>query len=159
MEDASLMTGDELHSPHHVLVFLNGQPVGIHKHGAKFCRNLRLLRKRGRIQEFVSVYYNHQLNCIYIATDGGRLVRPLIVCQRGRPMLAQKHIEDLTLGLKDFSDFLREGLIEYLDVNEENNAYIALNEQGVLRNTTHMEIDPFTILGIVAGLIPYPHHN
>mmetsp|Transcript_11995 Transcript_11995/g.20252 ORF Transcript_11995/g.20252 Transcript_11995/m.20252 type:complete len:162 (+) Transcript_11995:365-850(+) len=25
--------------------------------------------------------------------------------------------------------------------------------------TTHMEIEPFTILGIVSGLIPYPHHN
>jgi DNA-directed RNA polymerase III subunit RPC2 len=83
----------------------------------------------------------------------------LLVCQRGRPLISQKHIEDLTLGLKDFSDFLREGLIEYLDVNEENNAFIALNEEGVKKNTTHMEIDPFTILGVVAGLIPYPHHN
>jgi DNA-directed RNA polymerase III subunit RPC2 len=25
--------------------------------------------------------------------------------------------------------------------------------------TTHLEIEPFTILGAVAGLIPYPHHN
>ncbi|KAE8262443.1 hypothetical protein A4X09_0g7461, partial [Tilletia walkeri] len=25
--------------------------------------------------------------------------------------------------------------------------------------TTHLEIEPFTILGTVAGLIPYPHHN
>ena len=24
---------------------------------------------------------------------------------------------------------------------------------------THMEIDPLTILGVVAGLVPYPHHN
>ena len=24
---------------------------------------------------------------------------------------------------------------------------------------THMEIDPMTILGIVVGLVPYPHHN
>ena len=24
---------------------------------------------------------------------------------------------------------------------------------------THMEIDPMTILGVVAGLVPYPHHN
>ena len=80
MEDASLMTGDELHSPQHVLIWLNGQPVGIHKQAAKFVRNLRVLRKRGRIQEFVSIYHNKQVNSIYIATDGGRLVRPLIVC-------------------------------------------------------------------------------
>ena len=25
--------------------------------------------------------------------------------------------------------------------------------------TTHLEIEPFTVLGVVAGLIPYPHHN
>ena len=25
--------------------------------------------------------------------------------------------------------------------------------------TTHLEIEPFTLLGAVAGLIPYPHHN
>lgn len=49
--------------------------------------------------------------------------------------------------------------MEYLDVNEENNALIALNEKSVSKYTTHMEIDPFTILGCVAGLIPYPHHN
>jgi len=24
---------------------------------------------------------------------------------------------------------------------------------------THLEIEPFTILGVCAGLIPYPHHN
>ena len=159
MEDAQLMTGDELHSPKHVLIFLNGQPVGIHKQAAKFTRNMRLLRKRGRIQEFVSIYHNKQVNSIFIATDGGRLVRPLIVCQRGRPMLTQEHIQDLTLGLKDFHDFLREGILEYLDVNEENNAFIAMCEEAVSNVTTHMEIDPFTILGVVAGLIPYPHHN
>ena len=26
-------------------------------------------------------------------------------------------------------------------------------------NTTHLEIEPFTLLGVCAGLIPYPHHN
>jgi DNA-directed RNA polymerase III subunit RPC2 len=86
-------------------------------------------------------------------------VRPLIACYKGRPLLTQEHIQDLALGLKDFTDFLRDGIIEYLDVNEENNAYIALNEDSVSRATTHMEIEPFTILGVIAGLIPYPHHN
>jgi len=159
MEDAALMSGDELHSLDHTLIFLNGQPVGIHNVADKFVRNFRFLRKRGRIQEFVSIYHNAQQNCIYIASDGGRLVRPLIVCQAGVPMLNQDHVHDLAIGLKDFSDFIREGISEYLDVNEENNALIALREPDLKPATTHMEIDPFTILGVVAGLIPYPHHN
>ena len=25
--------------------------------------------------------------------------------------------------------------------------------------TTHMEVAPLTLLGVCAGLIPYPHHN
>jgi DNA-directed RNA polymerase III subunit RPC2 len=52
------------------------------------------------------------------------------------------------------------GLIEYLDVNEENDSHIALNESSVdAQITTHLEIEPFTLLGVCAGLVPYPHHN
>ena len=90
---------------------MHGQPH-------KFVKNFRLLRKRGRIQEFVSIYENKQMNAIFIAADGGRLVRPLIVVEKGRPKVTQKHIEQLNAGLRDFNDFLREGIIEYLDVNE-----------------------------------------
>lgn len=58
-----------------------------------------------------------------------------------------------------FDDFLKGGLVEYLDVNEENDCTIAMYESEIERRTTHLEIEPFTILGAVAGLIPYPHHN
>lgn len=58
-----------------------------------------------------------------------------------------------------FDDFLKKGLVEYLDVNEENDCTIAMYENEIGRHTTHLEIEPFTILGAVAGLIPYPHHN
>lgn len=58
-----------------------------------------------------------------------------------------------------FDDFLRRGYIEYLDVNEENDSYISLYENEIVEGTTHLEIEPFTLLGAVAGLIPYPHHN
>jgi DNA-directed RNA polymerase III subunit RPC2 len=52
------------------------------------------------------------------------------------------------------------GLIEYLDVNEENDSHIALSESYIdPRLTTHLEIEPFTLLGVCAGLVPYPHHN
>ena len=54
---------------------------------------------------------------------------------------------------------MKKGLVEYLDVNEENDSHIALYETDIVPSTTHLEIEPFTILGAVAGLIPYPHHN
>lgn len=44
-------------------------------------------------------------------------------------------------------------------MNEENDSYIAFDESQVNENTTHMEIEPFTILGVCAGLVPFPHHN
>lgn len=43
-------------------------------------------------------------------------------------MVTQKHLEELTQGLRSFEDFLREGLVEYLDVNEENDSNVALYE-------------------------------
>jgi hypothetical protein len=52
------------------------------------------------------------------------------------------------------------GLIEYLDVNEENDSHIALSELSIdVQLTSHLEIEPFTLLGVCAGLVPYPHHN
>ena len=59
-----------------------------------------------------------------------------------------------------FEDFLTKGLVEYLDVNEENTCLVALYERDIDPGaTTHLEIEPFTLLGVCAGLIPYPHHN
>ena len=51
------------------------------------------------------------------------------------------------------------GLIEYIDVNEEDNALIAIKIENINPKTTHLEIDPLTLLGVVSGVIPYPHHN
>lgn len=49
--------------------------------------------------------------------------------------------------------------MEYVDVNEENNCLVSLSDADLTLNHTHLEIDPLTLLGVVAGLIPYPHHN
>lgn len=37
----------------------------------------------------------------------------------------------LKAGVWGFDDFLRKGLVEYLDVNEEDNALIALYEENI----------------------------
>lgn len=38
------------------LVFLNGNILGLHRNPERLASNIRLLRRRGKINEFVSVY-------------------------------------------------------------------------------------------------------
>ncbi|KAF3789669.1 DNA-directed RNA polymerase III subunit 2 [Nymphaea thermarum] len=160
VEDLALLSAEEIHSPGCFLVIFNGLILGRHRQPQHFAKAMRRLRRAGKIGEFVSVYVNHKQSCIYIASDGGRVCRPLIIADNGVSRIKEHHMAALQLGLLSFDDFVREGLIEYLDVNEENNALIALYEGSKPeKNVTHIEIEPFTILGVCAGLIPFPHHN
>uniref|UniRef100_UPI00358DE3D5 DNA-directed RNA polymerase III subunit RPC2 isoform X2 n=1 Tax=Myxine glutinosa TaxID=7769 RepID=UPI00358DE3D5 len=134
VEDISLLSGEELSYPTTFLVFLNGNILGVIQDQKKLVKTFRLMRRAGYINEFVSISTNNSDHCVYISSDGGRLCRT-------------------------FEDFLHEGLVEYLDVNEENDCNVALYEQLIDGSTTHLEIEPFTLLGVCAGLVPYPHHN
>ncbi|CAO1635149.1 unnamed protein product [Jaminaea pallidilutea] len=159
VEDINLITGAELYRPDSYIVMLNGSVLGLTRFPLRFVTSFRRLRRRGRISEFVSIYTNTHHHHVHIASDGGRICRPMIIVENGQSRVTTAHIEDLKKKLKSFDDFLAAGLIEYLDVNEENDSHIALYERDITPATTHLEIEPFTLLGAVAGLIPYPHHN
>ncbi|CAH2046368.1 unnamed protein product, partial [Thlaspi arvense] len=170
--DLAVLSAEELHTPDSFLVIFNGIILGKHRRPQYFANSLRRLRRAGKIGEFVSVFINEKQHCVYVASDGGRVCRPLVIADKGVSRVKQHHMKELQDGVRTFDDFIQEGLIEYLDVNEENNALIALYESDATTElsetaeaakirveTTHIEIEPFTILGVVAGLIPYPHHN
>ncbi|RJE22763.1 DNA-directed RNA polymerase [Aspergillus sclerotialis] len=158
-EDVQTLGGRELYSPGHYTISINGTPTALTRRPKYFLDAFRRLRRMGRISEFVSIYINHHQAGVHIATDDGRICRPLIVVENGKSQVQAHHLEKLRDGTMEFDDFLAQGLVEYLDVNEENDSYIAIYEKDINELTTHLEIEPFTILGAVAGLIPYPHHN
>ncbi|GFR49601.1 hypothetical protein Agub_g11671, partial [Astrephomene gubernaculifera] len=156
-EPLTSMAPAELHGHGGALVFLNGNLVGAHRRPHGLVREVRELRRAGLLGEFVHVHL--QGDACYVSADGGRVCRPLIICDAGVPRVRQEHISKLRSGEWCFNDFLRRGLVEYLDVNEENVSLIALYEKDCNKLTTHLEIEPFTIMGVVSGLIPFPHHN
>lgn len=158
-EDITMVTGNELYRPGVYVVNVNGGLVGVTNTPIKFVQNFRKLRRAGRTSEFVSIYINHSHRTIYLSCDGGRICRPMIIVENSKSRVTTEHIKLLKQGKATFEDFLKAGLIEYLDCNEENDSLIALYERDIEPKTTHLEIEPFTILGAVAGLIPYPHHN
>ena len=66
----------------------------------------------------------------------------------------------------DFEEYFREGLVELLDVTEEETAMIAMFIADIEKNKklekyqyTHCEIHPSMILGVCASIIPFPDHN
>ena len=141
------------------IIYVNGTPIGLTSLPNEFCKKFRKCRRMGLIHEFVSIYCNEENNSINIACDSGRLTRPYIRIVNQKPLVTSNDLAMIKNNSITFSSLVKCGKIEYLDANEENNALIALNEQWIKPDTTHMEIAEYSILGVIAGLIPYPHHN
>ena len=73
------------------LVFVNGSILGVHRRPTHFAATLRTLRRRGCVGPYVSVFA--QQDAVYLACDGGRVCRPLIVCDAGHPRVTSEHMQ------------------------------------------------------------------
>ncbi|CCW59776.1 unnamed protein product [Phytomonas sp. EM1] len=140
-------------------VFLNGTLIGVHRYPNRLCLGIRQLRRSGRLHPHVSIATQEHQKAVQISSDGGRIVRLLALVRNGKPAITLAHLDLLRSGLRTLNDFLAEGLIEYVDVNESNDCLIAVYPRDITEFTTHMEVEPLSLLGVVAGIIPYPHHN
>lgn len=142
-------------------LFINGVNVGYVSDVVAFTESIRNCRRRGQIPKYTSIFTNHAHQSIYIFSDAGRLSRPYIIVDlNGQSRLTAEHAKLVERGVINFDDLIEMGLVEYLDINELNDCYIALNKEGIQPGkTTHLEIELFTILGICASIVPYPHCN
>ena len=68
-------------------------------------------------------------------------------------------MDELQEGELGLEELIEDGVIEYIDAEEEENTYVAMEEEDVTEEHTHMEIDSEIIHGISASLTVYPEHN
>jgi len=90
--DINLSTGTEIYSPHTFVVNVNGTIIGLTRYPTRFVTHFRKLRRARRFSEFVSIYINHHHRAVHIASDGGRICRPAIIVENGRPRVTSAHI-------------------------------------------------------------------
>ncbi|OYT42156.1 MAG: DNA-directed RNA polymerase subunit B [Candidatus Aenigmarchaeota archaeon ex4484_224] len=140
-------------------VFLDGEFIGTVDNPKEFVEELRKLRREGKISNQINVAYREFADEVVILTDSGRIRHPVIVVENGKPKLTDEWIKKLENGEATFEDLIKNGIIEYLDAEEEENAFIALREDELTPEHTHLEIDPSIILGLSASLIPYAEFN
>lgn len=140
-------------------VFLDGEIMDDLESPEEAREQLIEKRRNGELDKEVSVYYNENRDEIRINTDSGRVMRPVVIVEDGEPRLTEEQEEKLEEGEISLEGLEDQGIIEYLDAEEEENAYVALSEQEVTDEHTHMEIDPEIINGLSASLTVYPEHN
>jgi len=171
-------------------IFVNGVWVGVHRNPGMLVTTLRTLRRQVDVNTEVGVVHDIRLAELRLYTDYGRCCRPLYIVDdtpegptlRIRP----RHIRELAQRLGDgeeesrfgWDDLVAQGLIEYVDTEEEETTMIAMTIDDVAEarrscaqraagggvggfavTYTHAEIHPSMILGICGSIIPFPDHN
>jgi len=144
-------------------IFVDGRLIGYYKDGQKLADSLRELRRNFKIHPHIGIFlYTSDIEGstkrLYVNCNAGRVLRPLIVIKDNKPLLTQELIDKVSKKFLSWNDLLHIGVIELVDANEEENSYIAMDEENVKKHT-HMEIFPSAILGAGASIIPYPEHN
>lgn len=140
-------------------VFVDGALIGLADDPEVLIADIRKMRRSGAVSTEVNASYKQYNGDVIIHTDRGRARRPLIVLQNGKPLVTNEDLERLKKKEITFQDLVARGLIEMIDAEEEEDLYIAINEDQVTPEHTHLEIDPALILGIGAAHVPFPEHN
>src|SRR5437016_3366790 len=145
-------------------VVVDGIIAGYSKDPVALADELREYRRQGKMSSEMNIAYHPPevedgRRELYINCDSGRVRRPLIVVDSGRPRLTEEHLASVDDGRLSWQDLIRNGVVEMLDADEEENALVAMYEHELRRDHTHLEIAPYLMLGIAASLIPFPEHN
>ncbi|KAG9233208.1 RPB2, DNA-dependent RNA polymerase II second largest subunit [Amylocarpus encephaloides] len=143
---------DPLRLPNATKVFVNGVWVGVHQDPAHLVKTVQHLRRSHLISHEVSLIRDIRDREFKIFTDAGRVCRPLFVIDndvdsqnKGNLVLNKDHIRRLeedaqmpsNLSHKDkvdngyfgFKGLIDEGVVEYLDAEEEETVMIVMTPE------------------------------
>jgi DNA-directed RNA polymerase subunit B len=140
-------------------VFLNGFFIGCVDNQEEFAKEIREKRRNNEFPVEISVRNDDTLGVISISTEVGRVLRPAIIVENGTPRLKNEHLIGLEQETITWNDLIKQGIIEYLDAAEEENALVALIPEEVTSEHTHLEIDTMDLLGVITSLVPYANHD
>ena len=140
-------------------VFFNGIFIGTVENYKEFIERIREKRRDGLLPIQLSVRDNPDFELVNISTEPGRVLRPLIIIEDGKPRLTNEHLVQIEEGKLSWKELIEKGIIEYLDASEEENALVALHKEEITPEHTHLEIDTITLMGVVTSILPYANHN
>ena len=165
----SLVTTSVLEKHSGTRVFLNGAWIGMCKpdNTIRTIEALRKAKRECRLHPQTGVIWKTGLKELWITTEAGRMLRPLLYAPALREVLTSG-LEGVIHAMTTWEELILwktpvggHHLIEYIDPGETEGCLIAMNHGEVVSETTktHAEIHASCILGSLASNIPFPDHN
>ena len=140
-------------------VFFNGLYIGNVKNPKEFVQEIRNKRRETELPYQLSIRRDGGLQTISISIEPGRVLRPLVIIENGSSKLKNEYLIQLESKEIKWQDLVEKGIVEYIDASEEEEALIALFEEEITEEHTHLEIDPIGMLGVITSLVPYGNHD
>lgn len=140
-----------------VPVLVNGTIICYCKDAEILAQHLRTLRQNQDLPVDTSIIHKH--NSVFIYTDSGCCMRPLLVVRNlGEipKIMARAPWKTSVL----WPALIAHGVVEYIDKEEEEALRVAVYPRDLaMGGYTHLEIHPCTILGLCTSLIPFADRN
>ena len=92
-------------------VHVNGDIFGLHKNADRLVKQFKSRRRQGRIRPEVSIRYDGANRDVFINTDRGRILRPLLVLEDGDLVLSKEHLDLIKSGEWTFADLVSNGIV------------------------------------------------
>ena len=145
-----------------IKVIINGDWIGYTEKYKELIECICIGRMDGSIHPYISYYTDYKNKTIFVFTDSGRCIRPLITTNDKKLIknIANK-LRSNELSWKNIviNDDIKNVIIEYVDPYRSYNILISNHVNKSDKRYTHFEISSAFILGILAITIPFAHHN
>ncbi|MCK4997603.1 DNA-directed RNA polymerase subunit B'' [Candidatus Pacearchaeota archaeon] len=140
-------------------VFYNGRFSGATEDVETFVKAVKGERRTTNLPVEMSVRFDKFLDTVFITSEIGRVIRPMIIVENGVSKLKPEHLALVKEGNLSWENLFEKGILEYLDAAEEDDCYICLDEGSLTEEHTHLEIDKIDIFGVSVSLIPFGHQD
>lgn len=147
-------------------VHFNGKPLGYVQNIFLLYEAYVKLRRERKIDRFVGIHVQAELNIIDFRTDSSRLSRPFLVVKNNKIGYTIDHHVQLVAGKININDLINEGILEWIDNREFVYTTYVANSLETLYAHEHSRTERFThcdfpsaLYGIACISQPFAAHN
>ena len=161
-------------------IIINGDWMFCVDRPKKIIENLKNLRRSGILHIHTSIVWKYFSKTIEIYTDAGRCTRPLYIVKNNKLVITNDHLHKIDSGKIGWNNLIigslteigkdhkpiEEGVIEFIDVQEQDHCLVAVNKKRLTKKTkniinkySHCEIHCSFQTGVMASVIPFIDHN